>query len=213
MTEYFTESELERFMSSIETRRKKDIFQNLFHLGCRVGELCKLQIRWFDEDYVKVRDEKADDYRYCVIPDWLYEELEEWYFDNRKVKHPGPALFVYETPRTILRWTKEIGKRADIPKDKLKTHTFRGTFVRWAQSRGWNLKSICQQTGHTEKTMLEHYSELSIEDRRRQLHKRPLLEKPDYIGETGENRAKESQVRSEERSSVEADTLSNEEVR
>lgn len=176
MTEYFTTKELERFMSAIESRRKKDIFQTLLNLGCRVGELCKLQLRWFNEDYVKVRDEKADSYRNCVIPNWLYEELTEWYFDNRKVKHPGPALFVYESRRTILRWTKNIGERANILGEKCKTHTFRGTFVRRAQSKDWNLRSICQQTGDTEETILKYYSELSIEDRNKQMEQKPIFD-------------------------------------
>lgn len=176
MTEYLTEAELKRFMSAIESRRKKDIFQTLLELGCRVGELTDLRVKWFNEDYVKVWDEKADEFRYCVISDELYEELTDWYFDNRKVKRPGPAMFVYETTRTILRWTKKICERADIPERKRETHTFRGTFVRRAQSRGWNLHTICQQTGHSIETMLKYYSELSLDDRKRQLDKKPLYE-------------------------------------
>lgn len=176
MAEYLTEGELKRFMSAIESRRKKDIFQTFVNLGCRVGELCDLRVKWFNEDYVKIWDEKADQFRYAVIPSWLYEELTSWYFDNRKVKQPGPAMFLYETPRTILRWTKEIGSRADLPEHKRKTHTFRGTFVRRAQSRGWNLRSICQQTGHTKETMLEYYSDLSIDDRKRQVENKPLFD-------------------------------------
>lgn len=177
MADYFTESELKRFMSAIESRRKKDIFQTLLNLGCRVGELCDLRVKWFKEDYVKVWDEKADKFRYCVIPNWLYEELEGWYFDNRKIKTRGIDMFVYESPRTIRRWTKKIGKRVDIPNDKLKTHTFRGTFVRRAQSKNWSLRSICQQTGHSEETMLKYYSDLSIDDRNKQMENKPIFER------------------------------------
>lgn len=176
MTDYFTESELEKFMSVIESRRKKDIFQMLLNLGCRVGELCGLRLKWIKQDYVKLWDEKADEFRYSVIPNWLYEEIEDWYVDNRKVKRRGPAMFLYETQRTILRWTKKYGEEAGISKDKLRTHTFRGTFVRKAQTEGWNLKSICQQTGHTEETMLKYYSELSVKDRNKQLEEKPLFD-------------------------------------
>ncbi len=184
MVDYLNERELERFMSAIESRRKKDIFQTQLELGCRVGELTKLKLRWFDGRFVTVYDEKSSKgrdqvYRDCVISKELAEELQNWYFENRKVKRRGPAMFVYETPRTLNRWMKSIGKRAgfnDKQMEKMHTHTLRHTFVVWSQSKGWNLKSICQQTGDTPETILEHYSDLSIDDRARQWDEKPLFE-------------------------------------
>lgn len=171
---YFSPTELERFFSVIDDRRKLDIFQTIYELGCRVGELCDLRLKWFNEDYIKVWAEKSDDFRYCVISDELYEELTEWYFDNRKIKKRGPSMFIYETARTIRNWMYKYGKKANLPDDKVKPHTLRHTFVMTAINRGWNPQAISEQTGHSIKTLFNIYGRPSIEDRNKELKEKPI---------------------------------------
>lgn len=182
MAKYLTEDELKRYMSAIDSRRKKVIFQTLLELGCRVGELCDLKLRWFDGVFVTVHDMKKSTgrkevYRNCIISQKLADELEGWYFDEgRKVKRPGPAMFVYEHPRTLRRWSHDIADEVGIDLTQSSTHVFRGTYVRRAMSRGHNLKSICQQTGDTEETILKYYSKLSLDDRAKERRRKPLFD-------------------------------------
>lgn len=177
MAKYLTEDQLEKYMSAIDDRRKKVIFQTLLELGCRVGELCSLRLKWFDGVFVKVWDEKSDKFRSSVISEELSEELEEWYFDiGRKVKNPGPRMFVYEHPKTLRRWSHNIADKIGVDLSQSPTHVFRGTYVRRAMSRGHNLQSICQQTGDTEETILKYYSKLSKDDRAKERKRKPLFD-------------------------------------
>lgn len=175
MVKYYSEQELKELFSVMKDKEKKLIFQMYLELGCRNGELRSLPRRRIKGNYVKIWDEKKDEFRDCYISDELAEQIEKEYWKIQTKVKSGPRMFCYYSGKTLNNWLKEYCKKANIPEDLAHIHTFRHTHIVFAWNRKWNPKSICDQTGDTLKTLVEVYSELDSKGRKDQWKEKPLF--------------------------------------
>jgi len=142
-------------------------------LGTRVGEIITLP--WEDVDFqnrvIKIWDEKKDRLRICVMSEPTWIELIEYQkeVDLRRERWVFPV-----SAKTANRLIKNYAARAGI-KRRVRWHTLRHTHVVQGRRVGRDWDELSQQTGDDVRSLITHYSRLSIEDRRILANEKPLI--------------------------------------
>jgi len=139
--------------------------------GCRVSEITNLLIRNIMGQFIKIWDEKKDEYRLVVIDTAtmgdIYAYLELDYKPLRGVKVKDRKLFNFSN-RTANRKIKKAFCKIEIPEDvPYRWHTLRHTFVRLSLDRmgARGIQFVCAQTGDSAQTILAIYGIPSLDSR------------------------------------------------
>lgn len=182
---YFTQNEIQSFLSVLNNAENRLMFMIGLELGARVSEVAGLRwdnINWTNK-YITVWDEKKNLWRTCTISRETWDMLKERkkLVDARKDK----LVFTYST-KTFNRYFKAwaaaagVSRTRVLPKsgkqvDGIRWHMLRHTYVVQSIRAGREWNEIAQQTGDTLGTLVHTYGHLSIEDRVESTDNKPLI--------------------------------------
>jgi len=192
---HFSESEIRAILSTITNEESRLLFLVGLDLGARASEIAtptpktdekakpmhieRCGVRWsrinFKEEYVVIWDEKKDQLRTCQLQKSTWKALKEYSKreDVLKRRRYDDRVFPCST-RTINRRLAEIAKDAGI-EHSVHWHMMRHSFVIHSRRAGRDWKFIAQQTGDKVSTLMETYSDYSLEERQEIIDKHPLL--------------------------------------
>jgi site-specific recombinase XerD len=170
-----TEAEHRQMLSVLEKNNYDDLQKRLmlnllWDCGCRVGELCSINLDDMDFDNMKVKidTEKSKKERTLFWSEETRETLCKILPIRWEIKRSN-ALFIgmYNTgeysnrltPRTMERWIKQICMRAGI-KRNIVPHSYRHSRIQRWIGTGLDLISVSYLSGHENISSLEHYMRL-----------------------------------------------------
>ncbi|HAT68415.1 MAG: hypothetical protein A2481_01650 [Candidatus Yonathbacteria bacterium RIFOXYC2_FULL_47_9] len=170
-----TEAEHKQMLSVLEENNYHDLqkrlcLQLLWDCGCRVGELCSINLDDidFDNRKVKIKTEKTKKDRVLFWSEDTHKTLCKILPIRWEIKRSN-ALFIgmYNTgeysdrltSKTVQRWFKQIKLRASI-KREIVPHSYRHSRIqRWINT-GISLIEVSYLSGHNNIASLEHYMRL-----------------------------------------------------
>jgi len=168
-TRYFGDLELPLLLAATGSRAERCLAMMVgMDTGARVGEVVELRIEDFREltpGYIcELLDSKKKGHRRKVpVPGALVDAVRS--FARERKLRPTDLLFPVD-PKTLDRWIKEAATSAGIvwdPKtERVRWHSFRGSFVRQHRLKG--PKWMEQVTGDDWETLKFYYSDLSDTD-------------------------------------------------
>lgn len=183
-----TDDEMELLRSACTTRRNVAIFDFLYSTGCRVSEMCALDIEDVDlEKKEAIVLGKGDKERVVYLSARAAVSLKA-YLMTRKDK--CPALFVSEAERMIGYWQRpeaerpvperlkksgveimcrKLGKKVGI--DNVHPHRFRRTAATNALRRGMPLEQVSKMLGHANITVTTIYASSTHDEIKEQHNK------------------------------------------
>jgi site-specific recombinase XerD len=150
--------------------QKRLCLQLLWDSGCRVGELCSINLEDidFDNRKVKIFTEKTKKERVLFWSEDTHKTLCKMLPIRWEIKRSKSLLIgLYNsgeysdrlTPKTIQRWFTEIRYRADVTR-RIVPHSYRHSRIqRWVGS-GISLIEVSYLSGHQSIYSLEHYMRL-----------------------------------------------------
>lgn len=158
-----TKDEVQKLISSTETRKSKLIILFLYSTGIRVSELTNLEINDLDFNTHKgiVRG-KGNKQRQIYLGKNLSEELRKYLEDKQSNKY----LFSKDkpiTPRNIQKIIKRAAKKSGIKK-KVTPHTLRHSFATHYLESGTDIRKIQMLLGHERIDTTQIYLNLSNRD-------------------------------------------------
>ncbi len=150
--------------------QKRLCLQLLWDCGCRVGELCSINLDDidFDNRKVKIYTEKTKKERVLFWSEDTHKTLCKMLPIRWEIKRSNALLIgLYNsgeysdrvTTKTIQRWFKEIKRRAGI-KRQIVPHSYRHSRIQRWVSTGISLIEVSYLSGHNNMTSLEHYMRL-----------------------------------------------------
>ena len=168
--EILTISEMEKLLSLPATdqflgARDKAIFEVLYASGLRVSELCSLNIRDVDDDFVHVKG-KGGKERIVPIARKAIDAIDHYLHNFRHtVDEQDQALFISKTGNRIDRMTvwnrvKFYAKKGGIVKE-ISPHTFRHSFATHLLENGADLRIIQELLGHSSIATTDRYTQIS----------------------------------------------------
>lgn len=168
--EILTISEMEKLLSLPATdqflgARDKAIFEVLYASGLRVSELCSLNIRDVDDDFVHVKG-KGGKERIVPIARKAIDAIDHYLHNFRRtVDEQDQALFISKTGKRIDRMTvwnrvKFYARKGGIVKE-ISPHTFRHSFATHLLENGADLRIIQELLGHSSIATTDRYTQIS----------------------------------------------------
>ena len=176
---YLFDDEIKSLLDSIENIEDRAAIEFGLETGLRASDVVGIITSNidFEHQYIKVWDEKKDQWRTVVFPKTTGNIL-KMYLNARKKN--GQKLFPC-SEKTLQRKLQDYCRKAKIRTiKKSQTGTFVGwhwlrhTFIRRSQMFGRDIKLVQQNTGDTIETILKYYRDLSIEDRIREMESKPI---------------------------------------
>jgi integrase len=164
-TYYFSIDEVKRIIDNETYLDRKTAFQIAYDCGSRAGEIIKISAEHFDFDKGQMQHWDSKKKSWKMVP--LSQEtlnVVKMFLKSTKIT---TRLFPVTT-HTLNNWLKEASSRENVKVEiglKLRWHSWRGTFIRHNQSKGY--KWLMQVTGDSLATILKYYSEFTEEDMRR----------------------------------------------
>lgn len=146
----FSETDLEKIREACYSLRDKALVNFLLSTGCRVGEVCGLNIEDLDFSTMEVHVLGKGNKERVVYMDFVTVLHLRKYLESRKDNNP--ALFVSERKSTrltdggIQESMRKLGRRADV--EKVYPHRFRHTFATILAQRGMPIQEISVLMGH-----------------------------------------------------------------
>jgi len=171
---YIPEAWLEKLLKIIDNPRDKAYIMYHVETGLRVSDVLGtfLENVHMDEQRAWTFDHKKDEWRWVYFPKDLKPVIKMWL---RKRGNDKGKLFDFHAKtanRILKKWCKEIGFRYH---KEVSTHWLRHTFIRLSRKKGRDMKAVQQNTGDTVETILYWYGELSSDDMRDEMNKKPLI--------------------------------------
>lgn len=170
MRETLSSREIQMLIGCIDILEDKALIVLGLTTGIRRGDIVKIEtgnIDW-DNETLKFWEEKKD--RYLTIPlEKSVVSLLRMYVNTLKNQR---HLFDF-SGRTANRRLKKYVKKAGIRKS-ITFHSLRATFVKRSKEEGRDVKMVCQITGDSERTILEHYSEWTDSELKERVDKMPI---------------------------------------
>lgn len=187
--EAFTEMELERMRSYIETKRERAIFEILLSTGCRVTELVNIKLSDIEGNEILVHGKGNKDRKVYLNAKAVFAL--EGYLKERNDTNPylfpgGEYITIDQRPsqkRSNLReWYKDasmvnetlpvnsgtieqrirkLGKKAGV---RAHPHKFRRTCATFALRRGMPIEQVSKMLGHESIETTQIYLDLSEQD-------------------------------------------------
>lgn len=175
---YLFDDEIKKLLDVIENIEDRALIEFALETGLRASDITGIITSNIDfaHQFIKVWDEKKDNWRNIVFPKNIGTLL-KMYLNARKIK--SPKLFPY-SEKTLQRALQNYCRLAKLRTAKLKTgtligwHWLRHTFIRRSQMFNRDIKLVQQNTGDTIETILKYYRDLSIEDRIREMESKPI---------------------------------------
>jgi integrase len=166
---YLTREEIHCLIEATESSKAphlRPIVIMALNTGMRIGEI--LNLKWDDVDFnrrvIQVQQTKNDQPREVPMTDWLFETLWDW----RKKSLDFPYVFsnISGKPITTVRTSFAVAlKKAGI-KD-FRFHDLRHTAASQMYMSGLDIKSIKEICGWKTLSMVDRYSHLTTEHKRR----------------------------------------------
>jgi len=167
LPEVMTDEELARLFNVIDTANimHSILFRLMYYTGCRVSELCNIQLIDVDTDSckIKINQGKGSKDRFVLFPDQFKLTLKAY---MNSVAHQS---YLFEskqhkqfTARRIQQLCKNYVKQAEIGKE-ITPHSFRHQCLTYLTSKGLTDSQIQLVSGHSKKNTLAIYQHLSLE--------------------------------------------------
>jgi len=172
---YLTHEEADLLLERLQEKSPlwHDITMLGLHTGMRASEIFSLRGHDldFDQELINIDDTKNKHPRKAVMTVAVKEILMK-----RKPESPGDIVFlnrkgerITEVSRTFDRTVAELGFNQGITDNRQKVvfHTCRHTFASWLAIQGTPLHVIAELTGHRQMNMVQRYSHLSPDVKRK----------------------------------------------
>ena len=177
---FWTQEQFERFIVLVREPMHHLIYEMLFWLGLRVGELCALRLKDIDFETGMVHIERnkvhifnvgdvfqtpktAESRRTIGMTDKLKEELQE-YVKMLYDPKPDDILFPRST-NSIGRYFREMQKRHNF-EPRIRLHDLRHSHASLLLNMGIPAKAIADRLGHANEIMLYRtYGHMYLEQR------------------------------------------------
>jgi len=172
---HYSESELYRLLSNIDTIPDRALFLFGLDSGCRVSEVATVRFKDidFNGQIVRIIDHKKHGAIREIVVSKLTIMALKWLWQSRQC---STEMFVFPwTVRTLNRRLKDWCKRAGIPERRAHWHMLRHTFVVRSRLAGRDVSAIRAQTGDSAITLLRVYSELTPEERLKITESKPII--------------------------------------
>lgn len=121
-----------------------------------------------------IYDHKKNLWRWIVFPEKVKAILKQYLLYRQAEGIEERQLFPISEKtcnRIIKKWARKAGFQYA---DQVGSHWLRHTFIRLSRASGRDIKLVQANTGDTIKTLLEWYSDLSLEDKRREIEGKPI---------------------------------------
>lgn len=151
-------------------RRDRLLFELLFSTGCRVGELCALNVGQVRKGTILIRG-KGDRDRYVFVGAAARQALEE-YLPFRKERVAGDpdsqdALILDQrgkrlTPRGVYFLVEEYALKAGLSR-RISPHAFRHSFATELLNEGADIRVVQELLGHVSLSTTQVYTHTGIE--------------------------------------------------
>lgn len=121
-----------------------------------------------------IYDHKKNTWRWVTFPEKVKATLKQYMLYRQAEGIEDRQLFPI-SEKTCNRIIKKWCKRIDFKYHKeVGSHWLRHTFIKLSRAAGRDIKFVQANTGDTVKTLLEWYSDLSNEDKRREIETKPI---------------------------------------
>lgn len=147
----------------------------MYHIetGLRVSDVVNTEIVHIDWQNCRTYtyDHKKDQWRFIYFPEFVKSQLKMWLKQRQIEGIKDKQLFNF-SEKTANRIIKHWAKKIEFPYARsISSHWCRHTFIRNSRKIGRDIKAVQQNTGDTIKTLLDWYSDLSMEDMRQEIEK------------------------------------------
>lgn len=174
---YLTDSELKALLTTpYKTNHHHILIMRLMALcGLRVSEAVRIKAGDFtvqlDGIDLNIRSGKGDKDRVVVVPLDLWNSI-NLYITHNELNYDDVLFDI--TTSAVRQFVKRYGVLADIPKN-VHPHMLRHTFAVLHLKAGVNIINISKALGHSSLSTTQIYLELSLEDRREDFTKHPVV--------------------------------------
>ncbi len=173
---YIPEKYIKKLYNLCDNVRDKTYLMYHIETGLRVSDIVnteQVHIDW-DNNRTYTYDHKKDKWRYIYFPEFVRSQIKMWLKQRQIEDIKDKRLFPF-SDKTANRIIKKWCKKIEFPYSKqVSSHWCRHTFIRLSRKAGRDIKAVQQNTGDTIKTILEWYSDLSMEDMQEEIGK-PLV--------------------------------------
>lgn len=171
---YIPDKYLKKLYDRCDNVRDKTYIMYHAETGLRVTDVINSEIVHIDwENYrTNTFDYKKDQWRYVYFPEFVKSQLKMWLKQRQIEGIKDKRIFPF-TEKTANRILKQWCKIIEFPYSKqVSSHWLRHTFIRLSRKVGRDIKAVQQNTGDTVKTILDWYSDLSMEDMQTEISKK-----------------------------------------
>ena len=128
----------------------------------------------FNNLQAHIYDHKKNIWRWIVFPEKVKATLKQYLLYRQAEGIEDRQLFPI-SEKTCNRILKKWCKKAEFQYAELVgSHWLRHTFIRLSRAVGRDIKLVQANTGDTVKTILEWYSDLSLEDKQKEIENKPI---------------------------------------
>ncbi len=169
---------VKKLYDSIDNPRDKAYLMTHIETGLRVSDIIGIELVHLElkDNQVYVYDKKKDKWRWVIFPDTINGAIKMWLKQRQIEDIKDKKLFPFSEKtanRIIKKWCERIG----FPLYReVSSHWCRHTYIRLSQKAGRNIKIVQQNTGDKIETILEWYSDMTMEDRKKETNERPLVD-------------------------------------
>ena len=175
---YLSADWLKKILEVCDNVRDKTYIMYHVETGLRVTEVVNSE--WVHVDWQNNRtytyDYKKDQWRYVYWPETVKAALKMWLKHCEMTGTKEKTIFNFSEKtanRIIKHWCKVVNFHYS---KEIGSHWLRHTFIRLSRKAHRDIKAVQQNTGDTVKTILEWYSDLSSEDMKYEIEKKPLIQ-------------------------------------
>ena len=174
---YIPEEYLKKLYNLCDNVRDKTYMMYHSQTGLRVTDIVHSEVVHIDWDNFRTYtyDHKKDKWRWIYFPEFVKAQLKMW-FKQRQIEDIKDKRIFPFSEKTANRILKRWCKKIEFPyADIVGSHWLRHTFIRLSRKVGRDIKAVQQNTGDTVKTILEWYSDLSMEDMKSEIGDKVLI--------------------------------------
>ncbi len=152
--------------------RDRAVLEFLYATGCRVSELCGVDLHDVDLDTRTVLvTGKGSKQRLVPLGSFAIDAIESWLpvrLDTRKPGHDSGALFLSSrgnrlNRQSVWRIVRTHGTRAGVPEARLSPHVFRHSAATHMVEGGADLRTVQEILGHASLSTTQIYTKVSPE--------------------------------------------------
>ncbi|MDD3492008.1 MAG: site-specific integrase [Candidatus Thermoplasmatota archaeon] len=171
MKETLSKHEIQKLLDCIDRLEDKTLIVLGLTTGIRRGDITILEIANIDWDNETLRFFEQKKRRYLTIPlEKSVVNLLRMYVNTM----PATERYLFNFgDKTANRRLQKYVTKAGIKKH-ISFHSLRATFVKRSKEEGRDVKMVCQITGDSERTILQHYSQWTESELKDRVDSMPL---------------------------------------